>query len=129
MAAMGSNMRVTCKTSEVLKKVRVNREKHSKIVNEAREGYVEKAKTALAEKMEKLKEGKIVQLYFSLQVPEDHTKEYDTVIKMLEMHQNETIELTANEVSNFIEDDWGWKDHFLRNNAVYSQTATELCED
>jgi len=126
---MAMNMTVTCKTREVLTAIKKNREQHAKIVEEARVGYIEKAKEALVKKLDKLKSGKMVQMYIGLGLPEDHSEEYDTVIKMLEMHTGDTIELSANEVRQFIEDKWQWRDNFLRNNAVYSQSATALCND
>jgi hypothetical protein len=119
----GIDLKVSCNTKEVLLKLRENREKHATIVNEAREGYVTKAKIALAQRMEQLEKGKITNLTFSLTVPLNHTSAYDTVIKMLEMHSEPHITLSANEVSQFIEDKWEWSNQFIGSNAMYSRTA------
>ncbi len=116
-------MKVNCNTAEVLAALRANREKHIKIVKEANEGYLKKAEVELSNKIEKIKAGKVVSLQFSLKMPEDHTEEYDTAIKMLEMHTGAEIELSSNEVRKLIEDKWDWKGSFLSNNAIYSATA------
>jgi hypothetical protein len=125
----GMKMRVTCKKDEILERLRINRAKHSKIVKEAREGYVKKAKAELGKKLLKLEQGKLVRLHFTLAVPSNHTKEYDTAIHMLEMHIGETIELGASEVRQFIEDKWDWQQQFIYGNAAYSGTAAAMVDD
>jgi hypothetical protein len=57
-----------------------------------------------------------------LKPPLDHTKQYDTIIKMLSMHVDETILLGPQEVQNFIEDQWQWTDDFLLTNARYAKS-------
>lgn len=117
------SMQVTVKKAEALTIVRGNREAHAAIVAEAREGYLDKARKALSDKMEKLLKGKVVALSFHLSVPRDHTKEYDTAIKMLEMHTGDTVGLTAGQVRTLIQDEWDWKDRFYATNSAYSGTA------
>lgn len=125
----GVTMKSTCDTKEVLAKLRENREKHSRIVKEAKEGYLVKAKEAIAAKLELLEKGKIVSLVFGLKMPVDHTGEYDTMIKMLEMHTQPTIELNADEVRQFVLDEWQWMQDFLVSNSPYSGTARGLSSD
>jgi hypothetical protein len=120
---MLSSMTIVAKRDEVLATLRTNRETHSTIVREAREGYVEKAKAALAAKLDRLSSGKLVALSFSLRVPLDYTKVYDTAIRMLELHQNDTIELDAAQVRNLMQDEWDWTDQFYGTNAIYSKSA------
>lgn len=116
-------MEVECDKKAVLDKVRSNREGHAKIVVEARAGFVEKAKEMLTEKLDLLKQGKLSELSVHLSSPADHMREYDTVIRMLEMHTEETITLGGEEVRMFIEDNWDWSDQFIAVNAAYSGTA------
>lgn len=117
------DMEVECDKAAVLDKVRSNRAGHAKIVEEARVGFVDKAAALLTAELEKVKAGKISELFVRLEAPADHTREYDTVIKMLEMHTEETITLGAAEVQMFIEDNWEWSDQFIAVNAAYSGTA------
>lgn len=122
-ARFGTTLRTTARTSTVLERLRENREKHAKIVAESRAGYVEKAKLALLSKLDDLKKGKVAALSFSLRPPADHTREYDTLIEMLELHTDQTIALNADEVRQFMLDQWDWTSDFLHQNAFYSGTA------
>ena len=121
-----SSMTIVAKKTEVLSTLRSNRAKHSEIVKEAREGYMEKAQAALKEKLEHLRSGKLAALSFSLRVPLDYTKVYDTAIRMLELHQNDTIELDAAQVRNLMQDEWDWTDSFYGTNMVYSKMANDF---
>lgn len=121
-----SKMTVRANTKDVLSKLRSNRETHAMIVKEAREGYVEKAKLALMARLDDLKSGKIVSLHFSLSPPQDYTKVYDTAINMLEIHQEDTVELDAQQVRNLYMDEWDWRDQFLATNAHYSKMARDI---
>lgn len=123
------DMKIEANREELLAKLKANRDAHKKIVEEARAGYIEKAKKALDKKMKALEAGEFVHLSFSLEMPQDHTREYDTHIKMLEMHQGKTVSLTSSLVRCFVEDEWGWKSHFIGVAANYSQTAAAARND
>jgi hypothetical protein len=116
----GITMKVDCETEEVLEILKKNRAEHAELVEDSRKGYLKKAKETLAKRLEKLESGKVVDLQFSLHLPQDHTAEYDTVIRMLEMHTEETITLSADEVRNLIENKWDWMEAFVASNQVYS---------
>lgn len=113
----------------VLEKLKANRETHSKIVKEAREGYVVKARAALDRRLDELKSGRLVGLVFSLAPPQDHTEVYDTAITMLELEVSETVQLNSDQVRNLMMDQWDWSDDFLATNAVYSGIARTTLEN
>ena len=117
------NIKVTCKKTELLEKIKNNRGKHAGVVAESRKGYIEKAKKVLLQKMEALEAGKIVSLHVNLQPPQDFTSVYDTVINMLSMHTGDSLELEAQEFRQFVEDEWDWSRAFWASNAVYSGSA------
>lgn len=117
------NMKVVWKTTEVVKALTKNKEKHATIVAEARQGYMGKAREALQTRLAKLEEGKLASLAFSLRLPVDNTEVYDTAIMMLEGHLEPTITLSSGEVRNLIMDKWDWSHGFLLANSVYSGTA------
>jgi len=119
---------VMCNVSDLLETLKANRLKHFEIVQEARDGYVKKAEEALAFKLEKIREGKVIGLRIDLQPPSDHTKEYDLIIKMLELHTESEIKLNGQEVQQFVLDEWSWRSSFLMANANYSRTAM-LCAE
>ncbi len=113
-------MEVSCDKNDVLATLRKNREEHVELVEDSRKGYIEKAKKALAEKLDAVAQGKVTALRFGLHLPVDHTAEYDTAIRMLEMHTEKTIKLNADEVRCLIENKWDWMQDFISKNEVYS---------
>lgn len=114
---------INANVEDVLAKLKQNRENHVKIVAEAREGYVAKARQVLEEKLVQLKEGKVTDFSVYLQPPVNYTSEYDTIITMLELSTDQTISLSASQVRRFVNDDWEWKNEFLGTNAMYSNSA------
>jgi len=121
-----SNMNITAKKEDVLKKLRENRETHATVVKEARAGYIEKAQKAIEKRLGELREGKLVSLLFQLQPPQDHTKVYDTAIQMLDLHTGEEIELDSAQVRTLVMDEWQWSQSFWVSNKAYSATADDV---
>jgi hypothetical protein len=123
------SMKIKADKNEVLAALKTNRTSHKKIVEEAKEGYSQKAADLLKKKLDEVMaaNGKFAgQLSFSIPLPQDHTKAYDVAIKMLELSQEPQIELTAQQVQHFVLDDWEWKDVFMTSSKMYSATANLL---
>jgi hypothetical protein len=120
-----NSMRVSVNRLETLEAIKKNAENHAKIVAEARAGYLKAAEKALTTRLKELRSGKRLDLGFTLAPPLDQSKVYRTIIKMLEMHQGETVDLDSSQVRAFVMDEWDWKRQFLLSNAAYSATALE----
>lgn len=143
------NRTVTVIIEDVLKTLRANLAEHSEIVEEARDGYIDKCKAALgkaeeeiAKRRAKLAEGEAITMRpisFDLQPPEDHSKEFVTAIKMLELHKAAyesdpsnngrgpaTYQFKAVDVQRLVLNDWSWMDSFLANTSAYSPKAAVL---
>jgi uncharacterized protein YbcI len=118
-----NGMDIIADKKEVLSKLEENLTRHQKIVVEARSGYVEKARKALEDRLEKIKNGKLVSLQFNLSAPQDYSDIYRIAIKLLNMDQSSTVKLTPKQFRNLILDEWDWTDQFLATNAAYSATA------
>lgn len=118
-----NSMKISAKTLDVLSALVKNREKHQKIVAEARVGYAKAAREALLEQLKKLETGKTSVIAFHLAAPQDHTKVYDTAIEMMRLHTEETVPLDSGQVRTLMMDEWDWKSHFLMANSAYSGTA------
>lgn len=118
-----NGMTITSKKDELLTILKKNRTGHRNIVEEARTGYIEKAREALNAKLDSLVKGKVVALSFGLRLPIDRTSIYDTAIKMLEMHQGDTIDLSHAQVQNLVLDNWDWSAEFRASSILYSKTA------
>jgi len=123
-----NNIKMTMNFSrtELLAKLKENLANHAKIVEEARVGYIEKAKLAVADRLEELKSGKVVALAFNLSPPVDMSEVYKTTIGMLEMSKDENITLTADEFRQLVQDEWDWTDNFLLSNRHYSDRAAGM---
>lgn len=108
---------------ELLEIVKKNREQHKEIFDEAVIGYRKQLLEYLESMVVDVKLGKKINHHINLQYPVDETKEYDRVVKMLEMSQDEIIELDSVSFANFVMDEWSWTDMFTNTNACYSQKA------
>lgn len=120
---------VKVKRSELLEKVRLNRKKHVAEYEEAVAGYkkaaiqeVDRALERLRARIDELQAGEVIHLQavsFNLRVPENHAKDYDQVITMLEMSVDEELSVRSDEFACYVMDDWGWKEEFLNVSNAY----------
>ena len=147
---------ITANVAEVLIALQANLLEHKEIVAEARAGYILQCRVALAaaqerilKRLAKLDEGASVTMEaitFNLNAPQDHSKEFETVIRMLELHQAAwddnpnnisadgrripaTIQLKAQDVQRFVLNDWSWMDTFLLANSTYSRKSQAIASD
>ena len=123
---LADGLQVEINVKEALETLRKNREQHGAMVAEARKGYVEQARTALAERLDQLESGKLCALRFDLRPPEDYTGSYNVAIRMLELHTGETVEMDGAQVRTFIMDEWDWTKNFFFANSGYSPLTHEV---
>ena len=110
----------------LLKAVTANRNHHQKIVFEALKGYRTIVLEALEQRRQAVLKHQQIHLRFTHDEPEDHLKEYDRIIKMLEMSSETVIELSGQEFDWYVMDNWHWKDQWIHSNALYSNSARTL---
>lgn len=122
-AANIRGLEIIASTNKTLATIVENRDRHGKIVKEAREGYVKEAEKVLTQRLAQLREGEIVGLSFTIMPPQDYTGVYNIAIKMLEMHTEDTIVLDGDQVRHMIMDEWDWQEHFIGANMSNSETA------
>jgi hypothetical protein len=116
---------VTVKKDELLATVRANRETHRTIFLEAVQGFRAKAIEMLDERLKDAVAGRRIDISIHLPRPVDQTRDYDKVIKMLEMSVDDEIELTQNEFTQYVMDDWSWKKQFSAVNKTYTVSAAD----
>lgn len=114
---------VTVKKADLVKVVSDNRAEHRQIFEEAVEGYKKRAIELLEGHIERIREGKIERVAVSLPVPEDHTADYDRVLKMLDMSVDDDVTLDETAFAEYVMDDWGWQRQFLTSSSAYSASA------
>jgi hypothetical protein len=110
---------VTVKKDKLLDELKKNRTAHADELQIAVEGY-HQAVIAELEKMCLLaREGREYRKVVNLAEPEDHLKDYDRVIRMLEMCVHDDIEITEQEFAQYVLDEWGWKGRFVATSMAY----------
>jgi hypothetical protein len=104
---------------ELLPIVKENKQKHDNIFSTAVSGYWVKAEEILNGKLNKVKAKQQVDNYLGLSYPEDHSDEYDRVIRMLELSSDDKIQLTSSEFDCYVRNQWNWRKAFLTVNSTY----------
>jgi hypothetical protein len=112
--------KITVNKADLLAKLQANRNDHQDIYQEALDGFAEEATRELEEQLQLLREGKRRDLRVIMQVPRDHTGDYDRAIAMIEMSLGDTVTLSETDFAQYVMDDWGWQSQFLSN--VYGST-------
>jgi hypothetical protein len=110
---------VTVKKSDLLTELIANRLKHRDIFNKAQIGFRKEAIRQLDQALDAARSGSSFKTYFHLPIPEDHTTDYDRVIKMVKMEVEDEIDLSAKEFAQYVMDDWGWKKGFSETSSAY----------
>lgn len=105
--------------AELLTALKANRDAHRKEFETALAGYEAEAIKQLQTMTRRLKAGQRPNIAIHMAVPQDHTKDYDRIIKMIEMNIESTIALSENEFAQYVQDDWQWKGQFTTTNSAY----------
>ena len=100
---------VTVRKKWLLEQVLINQEKHIETFEKAYASYCRKLETLLQDHLAKVKNGKTDRVFISESPPTKHTKDYKRVVGMLLASVDETIDLSADEFSSYVQDDWHWK--------------------
>lgn len=116
---------ITVNKAELLAKMRENRTKHRKVFEDALQGYRTHAMEVLEEHLKDLEKGRIPEIRVTLVRPQDHTKDYDRVIGMLEMDKGSEFPLDEHTYARYVDDDWDWKRQWLRMSNHYAAGSTQ----
>lgn len=110
---------ITVRKAQLLETLIQNRDEHQVIFDKAQEAYrasmIDELDRALAE----AKGGKQIKRMFTLPVPENHTDDFNTAIKMLDWHTEDDIELEQHEFEQYVENRWAWRASFAANTQSY----------
>lgn len=99
--------------------IQTNREQHKGQFEKAFAGYRVACIKALEENLAAFKGNKLQRIAIYEQPPEEHTKDYDRVLKMIAMSVDDHITLTAQEFGQYVLDDWNWKESWTVSNSKY----------
>lgn len=117
------NSKVTVKKDELLAAIKKNRSTHRETFLEAQKGY----RAAVIEELDRMlkdaREGRTIRRAVQLVEPQEHTKDYDRVIRMLEMSVADEIAITETQFSQYVLDEWGWTAAFVGSTSNYTNNA------
>lgn len=107
----------------LLERLRTNRDNHQAKVQQAWAGFRDAAIAELERRIEAAcaRDPKELSLRIELPRPEDHSPEHDTIIGMLELSSDETVEVGAEEFRSYVEDVWDWTERWLTTTGSYSR--------
>jgi tetratricopeptide (TPR) repeat protein len=121
---------VTVRIVDLLEKLKSNRDTHRETYELARDGYRQQAIEMFKKELALAENGWEFRSSVYLEPPEDHTKDYDNAIEMLEMAlkavestvhpEAATIKITRKDFACYVRDDWGWKDAWFANTSGYT---------
>jgi hypothetical protein len=112
---------VTVSKTELLDVLRKNRAGHREQFLKAQEGFRKRAIEELDRSLADAEKGNEIRLAVHLPKPEDHTEDYDREIRMLEMHQEDTVKIRAQLFDQIVMDRWGWSASFAATNSAYTR--------
>ncbi len=111
---------VSVKRDDLRRILAENRLKHEAAFQAAMEGYKKTCIIKLEERLAAARDGKIVDIRVPLTEPTHHLKDYDRVLKMLELSTEEVWQISEDQFGNYVMDEWSWTTHFSVTNAAYS---------
>lgn len=114
---------ITVNKEELLAKLRENRAKHRTVFEAALAGWRDEALARLEEKVAALKAGRFPEIKLLVTMPQDHTKDYDRIIMMVEMHTSSTFRLSEYDFQSYVMDDWDWKRQFIKTSSTYAAAS------
>jgi hypothetical protein len=112
---------VKVKVAALRERVQHNRDQHRAVFEKALEVYKERLLAHLELKVEQVKKGERIEHYIALPVPEDHTKDYDRILNMLDLSVDDEVTITQREFAMYVMDDWAWKESFYSNTVSYTE--------
>lgn len=112
---------VTIKKDDLIEKIRANMGTHRSTYEKAVEVFEKEQKRLLAEMLRKAERGNpFDRLALSrLPVPEDHTRDYEVALEMLEWEVGDTVELDHTDFRRYVRDEWEWRASFAANTQAY----------
>ena len=107
--------------TKLLTILRKNRAEHREVFLQAQTTFRAVAIKALDAQLKAARKGRPFELtnLVRLTAPEDHTKDYDRSIQMLEMSVETEIVISEAEFQNYVQDIWNWSREWAGSNMRY----------
>lgn len=116
---------ITVRKDILLEVLRKNRKEHRDIFLEAQKNYRALVIERLDAKLKQAREGSPLHLkeLIAIVEPQDHTKEYNRAIGMLEMSTEPKVVLREHEYKQYVEDNWEWTRSWAVSNSGYTTSG------
>lgn len=111
---------IRVRKSELLDRLQDNRDAHRELFLKAQEGYKVKAIEELEAALARARTNGAEKVFVMLPFPEDHTKDYDHIIAMVQMSVDDLFELNQHDFARYVLDDWEWKAGFTQSVMAYT---------
>src|SRR6266550_2620995 len=121
--------KVTVQKTKLREAVAANRANHRELFLEAIEGYRLAAVALFERHIARLRANKQLREQTYLPVPADHTRDYDRILRMIDLHAAELIDISQEDFAKYVMDDWQWRREFLGTSANYSAKAKAALDD
>ncbi len=112
--------KITVKKATLLEAIKKNRETHSGTFARAQEGYRVAAIKEIDAMLSEARTGGDIRRSVTIVQPVEHTKDYDRVIRMLEMSIADEVTVTETQFSQYVLDEWGWSREFVNSTSRYT---------
>lgn len=93
----------------------------------AYEAFHKKAVENAEARLNSIKAGrKVTQevLWINMDIPTDHSEDYERTIEMLSWEIDDAVILTEVEFRQFVQNKWAWSDQFATSNIMYTGSAS-----
>ena len=120
---------ITMKVSDLLEALKKNREIHAAEFEEAKAAFIERMESDLKLALKKTKTGnfdeiKNIRLY--PKVLENHVREYDEAIQMLQYTTTDIVEIDSETFRAYVNNEWAWSDTFKNVLNTYKVAGSML---
>jgi hypothetical protein len=100
--------------------VQKNRDAHKAIYEQAFEGYRKACVANLEQNLEAVRKGSKQRVWLTEVPPDDHTKDYDRILRMIDLSIDTEVVLTEKGFQQYVLDDWDWKQAWATANTKYT---------
>lgn len=116
--------KIKIERAKLLAEVKKNRTAHEKAYKESMIGYQHDSIEELKRMLADASAGKDFLDHTGLDKPVSYLKDYDRIIRQLELSSEKIIELNEQEFNQYVMDEWGWKQSFTHLNTMYSKSIS-----
>jgi hypothetical protein len=117
------NFTISMNVRDLISKLTANKAQHKEDYDLACKQYRSEMIEMLKERIKEIVQDELVpQKYaeFNVPCPISYAHVYDQILKMLEMTDAESVQITSDQFSAWVEDKWDWSDAFNENTISYA---------